>query len=111
MAITLDTIDIIHEYINRVMEKSNHHAQNVDGIALSLMGAVVWKSKDIKVREYNGKTGNILWFEVNGNRYAFRYEHTPQRIELLKDSLTGNLLHTFDNNSTLSQVINVFNTL
>ena len=40
------------------MGRADHHAGNVNEIALALVGAILWRKNDrsIKVMEYNGET-------------------------------------------------------
>lgn len=68
----LTKITYLQNYNTGVMARADHHTNKVNEIALVLLGEVIWKStNDIQVREYNGETANILWFEVNGKTYCF----------------------------------------
>lgn len=44
MTIKVNDIEILHRYAQGVMERSNHHAKNVGGVALTLLGCVIWKA-------------------------------------------------------------------
>lgn len=109
MALTITTLDILNVYINGVMDRANHHAQNVDEIVLTLAGAVIWKiTQNIEVRTYNNETANILWLVVGENRYALTFNHAIQEIELRERTQNGGVIATFSNSTTAAQVKAVF---
>ncbi len=114
MAKEITDIDILQQYLEGVMERSEHHADEVNEIILALIGAVIWKknSRPIKVKEYAGELANVLWWHSKGgNKYAFRYNHEQKKIELRKDTFKGNLVMAFDNNTEIDEIINLFGTL
>ena len=112
MALTVNTLTLLNEYINGVMSRADHHGQNVNEIVLSLAGAVVWKAtQDVEVRMYNGETANILWLTVNKNRYALAFNHNTGNIEIRDRTQTGTVLASFNNSTTTNQVKQIFSTL
>lgn len=101
MAISINSIQNFQLYLNGVIDRANHHAGPVEGVSLALLGAVMWKANGvIEVKEFAGRPANILWFEVNSNRYALTYNHQTQRMELRERKLNGNVLDQFDNSTT-----------
>lgn len=91
------------------MSRSEHHAGNVEGVTLALLGAVVWRATgEIEVREYNGNPANMLWFFVGENRHSLLYNHTTEQIELRERTKNGALISTFDNTTSYQEVIRVF---
>lgn len=44
MAISIDSIETLQTYLSGVMGRAGHHAGQVEGVALALLGAVVWRS-------------------------------------------------------------------
>jgi len=112
MAITLDSIDTLKTYLNGVMGRADHHAGNVEGVSLTLLGAVMWKSTgEIEVKQYDGRPANMLWFFVGNNRYAMRYDHAGEQIELRDRTREGEVLARFDNNTSYQEIITVFERL
>ena len=112
MAISIDSIETLQTYLNGVMGRSNHHAGQVEGVALALLGAVVWRSTgEISVREYAGNPANIIWFYVGDDRYALVYNHSTEKIELRERTQGGNAIAEFDNSTTYQEVIDVFRQL
>ncbi len=112
MAISVNSIQILQDYLRGVLDRAGHHALNVEGVALTLLGAMIWKSDStIEVREYAGTPANMLWFWVNGNRYVLTYNHGTQTIELKDRSNTGVVLHSFDNSTSYQYIIDVFGAL
>ncbi len=113
MALTIQTLRKLNDYITGVMERAEHHGQNVNEIALAIAGAIIWKVKeeDIAVRTYNGQTANVLWMVVNGKRYALKYNHSDETIELRDRTMKGQLIASFDNSTPISQLKQVFQSL
>ena len=112
MAISINSLETLQRYLLGVLDRADHHAGNVEGVTLALLGAIVWKSdQEIEVREYNGSPANMIWFWVNGNRYAMSYNHSTEQIELKEGTHKGGVLHTFDNPSTYQSIIEIFNNL
>ncbi len=112
MAISINSIEILQTYLKGVLLRAEHHAGNVEGVALTLAGAIIWKSTgEIEVREYAGSPANIIWFWVNDKRYAMTYNHSNEEIELKSRTQSGDIIATFDNDSKYSEIINVFNGL
>jgi len=109
MAISIDSIQTLQEYLSGVLNRADHHAKNVEGISLALLGAIIWKSDaEIEVREYNGSPANMIWFWVNGNRYAMSFNHSTQQIELKERTHKGKVSQTFDNSTPITDIVEIF---
>ncbi len=113
MALTVTEVNELNLYIQGVMERAEHHAGNVEKITLALVGAILWKKDDvnIKVMVHEGDTKNVLWVTINGIRYAFSYNHDSEKIEMRENSIQGQTIHTFDNDTPLADLVNIFNSL
>lgn len=112
MALTVNTLTLLNEYVNGVMNRANHHGQNVNEIVLTLAGAVIWRAtQDIEVRTYNGETANILWLTVNANKYVLAFNHNTGKIEIRESTQNGIVLASFDNMTTADQVKQIFSGL
>ena len=112
MALTITTLTLLNEYINGVMNRANHHGQNVNEVVLTLAGAVVWKAtQDLEVRTYGDSTANILWLTVNGRRYATAYNHQAEKIEIRDRSQNGEVLASFNNQTTAAAIKQFFASL
>lgn len=114
MAFTVTEIEELRQYINGVMDRASHHAGRVNDIALALTGAILWRKDDdepIRVMTKDGETKNVLWVRINGNRYAFSYNHEAGKIEMRKGSVQGAVLHSFSNTTLLSKVKQIFEDL
>ncbi|HUU86843.1 MAG TPA: hypothetical protein VMX17_03725 [Candidatus Glassbacteria bacterium] len=114
MAKIIESIEMLKEYFNEVIERANHHAPNVSKITYTLLGLIIFKkdkNSAIEVRSYEGATGNILWVTINNTRYAFRYEHTDDTIEIRKDTFKGELIYKVDNTTSMDELLNTFNNL
>jgi Integron cassette protein VCH_CASS1 chain len=109
MALTITTLTLLNEYINGVMNRADHHGQNVNEIVLTLAGAVIWRAtQDVEVRTYNEETANILWLTINGHRYAIAYNHQTGNIEIRDRNQNGNVLAIFNNSTSAKDVKSIF---
>ena len=112
MAISINSIETLQAYLNGVLGRADHHAKNVEGVALALLGAVIWRSTgEIEVREYNGNPANMIWFYVNQNRYVLSYNHSQETIELKDRTNNGSVIASFDNSSSYENLIDIFKEL
>jgi len=110
MPISVDDVATLETYLDGVMNRSDHHAETVGAIALALLGSVLWRKdgKPLQVRRYAGEPANIVWFEVDGNRYALAYNHKANCIELRERTQSGRVRHRFTNNTPVIEVRDVF---
>ena len=109
---TVTDVDVLQDYIRGVMDRAEHHADNVDEIMFAIAGAVIWrKNGDIQVYERDGRMTNALWVDINGQRYALSYNHDARKIEIRKDSMRGDVLGSFDNSNTTGDVRRFFSPL
>ncbi len=114
MPVTVEDVDTLKRYLDGVMERADHHAHEVTAIALALAGAIVWRkdvASDIQVMSKDGDFKNVLWVKVNGQRYAFSYNHDARTIEMRKGSVQGDVFRSFSNATPLTEVEAVFRTL
>lgn len=112
MALTINSVRILNEYVNGVLSRADHHAENVNEIVLALVGAVIWRAtQDVQVRTRLGSIANMMWITIEGKRYVLNYNHVQQVIELKSDSAKGNIIAIFDDNTSLAEVRRIFSTL
>lgn len=109
MAIAIDKIEALNEYFNGVMNRADHHADNVNEVVLALIGGVIWRAEgNFEVKQYGGSPANILWMYVNDNRYCFKFNHETCKIECLSGGHNGPLLESFDNQTPLFAIKDFF---
>lgn len=109
MALTITTLTLLNEYINGVMNRADHHGQNVNEIVLTLAGAVIWRAtQDVEVRTYKEETANILWLTIDEHRYVLAYNHQTGNIEIRDRNQNGAVLATFNNSTSANDVKTVF---
>lgn len=106
-------VEILRTYLSGVIDRAEHHAGNVDQVALGLVGAILWQKDDepIEVFERQGEMKNVLWVRIRGKRYAFTYNHLTESIEMRCGSTQGHLVESFTNATTLNHIKTVFETL
>ena len=114
MTRTMVEVDALQEYLRGVLDHASHHAGDVREAILAVAGAVVLfkdPSHPIEARTYGGSTANMLWIYFSGVRYALRYEHHNQAIELREQNNQGRLVASIDNTTPITQIIELFQSL
>jgi hypothetical protein len=109
---TVSDIATLQQYLQGVVMRADHHANNVDEVALTIAGAIAWRTDgDLVVRTYAGKMANVLRVRINGNLYTLAYNHTNGTIEVRQGKLTGPVLRSFTNANTAAEVKRFFGSL
>ena len=113
MAITANDVDILHRYAEGVMGRADHHAGQVKGIALALLGGIIWRGEpgSIEIKQYAGGRANVLWATIGARCNAFAYNRDTGEIEIRDRTQTGTALHSFSNATPVADVEAVFCTL
>ena len=103
------SVDVLQQYIQGVMARAEHHANNVDEVALAIAGAVVWRKEGtIEVMSREEDMKNVLWVRISGNRFALSYNHDQGSIEVRARNTQGQVLASFTNANTASEVKEFF---
>lgn len=106
------SVDVLQQYIQGVMARAEHHANNVDDVSLAIAGAVVWRKEgELGVMTREGDMKNVLWVRINGNRYALSYNHDEGSIEVRSRNTQGQVLASFTNSNSASEVKDFFSGL
>ena len=113
MPVAITDVDALKGCIEGVMGRAEHHAGNVDAVALTLAGAIIWRKDPdpIEVMSQGSETKNVLWVKIGGQRYAFSYNHAAQTIEIRKGNTHGAVLNSFSNATPTQAVIDYFRIL
>jgi hypothetical protein len=62
MATSIDSISILKNYLTGVLSRADHHAHNVNEIALAIAGGIIWRTTNrIRVMSREGEMKNVLW--------------------------------------------------
>jgi hypothetical protein len=106
---TKHDIDILRAYAADVMHRGGSHARQIKGIALALLGGIIWRGDagSLKLTQPQWPA-LVLELEVDGHGYRFTDNHATGAIELHHDGLNGPVLHTFSNDTPLDYVHTVF---
>lgn len=106
-------VDRLQEYLNGVLSRADHHANNVREIALAVVGAIIWRKDGdpIEVMDHNGELKNVLWVSIGGSRYAFSYSHADSAIQIRRRTTRGEVLHSLTNATPLSELRTIFQNL
>jgi len=105
MATTIHNIEILREYLTGVLDRANHHAQNVNEIALAIVGGIIWRTtNDIRVLSREGEMKNALWLQVNNRTLCFVYNHQTSSIDIKEGNQQGNIVRSFNNSTPNSEV-------
>lgn len=106
-------VDILRDYLGGVVSRADHHAEAVNEVALALAGAIVWRKDDepIEVMAREGEMKNVLWFRVDGKRFAVSYNHDAHTIELRESSTQGRVIGSFSNATSNADIRRIFRAL
>ena len=50
----------------------------------------------------------MLWVTINGQQYAFSYNHVEKAIEMREGNTRGTVLHSFSNATPLATLHGIF---
>ncbi len=113
MSQRISDLNALIEYFTRIMD-CKECAPKIAAIPLALLGAVLWR-KDadapINVRTYGAYTGRMLWVQINGQRYTFTHNRSPHRIELHRGKNDDEVIAEFTNDTPVTEVRRLFETL
>ena len=105
MSTTIHNIEILREYLSGVLDRADHHAQDVNEIALAIAGGIIWRTtNNIKVLSREGQMKNVLWLQVNDRTLCFVYNHDLGSIEVREGSIQGVIIQSFNNNSSINEI-------
>ena len=106
----IDSILVLKEYVSGVIDKAEHHANNVEEVCLALAGAIIWKkdAPNIRILERKGEMKNVIWVQIKGKQYAFSYNHEIESIEMREETTHGNAIGSFNNSTTNKEIKEFF---
>ena len=111
----INTPQAMNRYVGAVMRRALHHGGNVTDAVKMLKLIVTEYGTDLQISDRkSGRPGNVSWFKskVTGRAYYFRYSHDKNGfIEMKRDNCNGAVVATFDNQTTASKFISVFETI
>lgn len=108
MATTISTTNILQEYLNAVLERADHHANNVNEIA----GGIIWKtSRDVKVMTRNGEMKNVLSLQTKDKNICFIFNHVTGNIDIRDNGIQGSIIKSFNNSNTVKDVKDFFKSI
>jgi len=88
-------IATLQQYLQGVVMRADHHANNVDEISLTIAGAIALAhGRGSRCRTYAGSMANVMRVRINGQQYTLAYNHTTGEIEARRE-LTGRVLRSF----------------
>lgn len=92
MPIKIKSVDDMRRYFKAVVERGEHHGEQVKEALYPLAGflfAYTDDNSDLKVKTYDGKAKNVIWFQINGCTYVMSYNHEDVQIDFRRDGLQG----------------------
>jgi hypothetical protein len=107
----INTPQRMDQYINGVMLRARHHGGNVTDAVILLKTMLNEYGINLQISDRaNGKTGNVSWFQskATGRQYYLRYEHANHSIEMRHNNCNGRVVAYFNNSSTASDFVSVF---
>jgi hypothetical protein len=114
MAEQLNDISALQTYLHGVVNRADHHADNIREVIYTLIGTVVHfknPQRPIKVASRQGATANVLWVWIGESRYAFSYDHKSGSVVLKLGSTQGKVLARFTNATKTADIVQFFSGL
>jgi hypothetical protein len=111
MPLQVDDVTALQNYLIGVVQRADHHGENVRHIVLALVGAIIlFKNPDhqIKVFAREGSTGNVMWVHIGESQYVFSYEHASKSIALRRGTTQGEVVAHFTNATTIPEILHIF---
>ena len=109
---TIANIDLLRDYLIGVLDRANHHAHNVNEIAIAIVGGIIWRTTDnIRVLSRKGDMKNVLWLQVDERRLCLVYNHDTLQIDVRESTIQGTTIISFDNSSPIANVKNFFESI
>ena|SRR5579885_2641334 len=114
MPLEVAEVTDLQNYLLGVVNRADHHADNVRYVVLPLVGAMLlFKDVDrpIQVRTHAGSPANVLWVHIGGAQYVFSYDHEARSIVVKRGTVRGEVLERFTNSTTVPEILRAFETL
>lgn len=110
----VDDVSTLQDYLQGVVNRADHHGDNVRYVVIALVGAIVLhkdREQSIRVFTREGVTGNVLWVYIGGSQYAFAYDHHDNCIVVRRGTVHGEVLERFTNASSIPDILSAFERL
>jgi len=114
MPIHADDVETLNEFTAGFMARGQHEASKARGIALAILGGIIWRVDpgSIEIRPGAGKLANALrLISVSGREYVCTYNHHTDQLEIHDQSSAGAPLHSFTNETQITDIERIFSTL
>ena len=99
----------LHEYAADVMHRGGPHAGQIQGVALALLGGVIWRSDAGSLKLAQPQWPALeLAFEIDGHGDWFTDNFASGAIEMRQRWQAGPALHSFSNATSVAYVQAVF---
>ncbi|MEO9712141.1 hypothetical protein [Marinobacter sp.] len=106
-------VRLLHAYVRNAMRRADHHAEKVQGIALALIGGIIWRGKldTLEIKQFNGSLANMLWVEIGQRRYAFAYNPETEEIEIIDRTRPDRAPYRISSETSPDEVVTLFRSL
>jgi Integron cassette protein VCH_CASS1 chain len=114
MPIHADDVETLHDFAVGVMARGQHDAPKVRAVALAILGGIIWRVDpgSIEIRFGERNLGNALrWISGSGREYVCTYNHHAGQLEMHDQSREGAALHSFTNETPITDIERIFSTL
>ena len=104
---------VLKDYTSRVIQRADHHGQEVADVIPSLVGYVDTYADpgSISHRRYKGELANVTTATFGGRKVVFTYCHQRRVIVARDGSLKGPELGAFNNLTSQPALRNFFRSL
>ena len=114
MPIQADDLETLHDFAVGVMARAGGRANQVRGIALAMLGGIIWRVDpgSIEIRFQDGGRANVLRLvSITGYEYICAHNQQIDQMEIRDRNAQGSVLHTLSNATPIVEVERIFSTL
>jgi hypothetical protein len=113
MSATIEEVRELERYLAMIARRADHHANEVNAIIFSLIGAALHYAdhRGISVRTRKNKITPQLRITINRWPYVLSWSKSARKIVVKQKNQQGKRLTAFDNNDTHEVVRNFFEAL
>lgn len=111
MPLQVDDVATLRNYLTGVVERADHHGENVRYVVFPLVGAIILfknPDQDLKVFAREGSTGNVMWVPIGDATCVFSYEHQTRSIVMKHGTTHGEIVARFTNATTVPEILHIF---
>jgi hypothetical protein len=106
MAIPIQTLGDLQQYVRSLQANSLHHATKMLEVFPQVLVAALGRmdAGSLYAKERCGKVKNAAWCSINGKDFFFTYCHDTDSVLVRKDNMQGKTVTVFSVGDTFAHI-------